>query len=348
MKRASGRLAHYLNGPKRNTDMDISSEERRQMDGTFKIYMEEDLLQAIFLQYIGVRWSVFWKKTFSAFRKCPGVWKSSRASISVLNRKSREYYLGAMPERPNVAAKKQNIYGKGYFLSQLLDSETQEAFGEEGDEEADFDELHVAQAAPTKRATQTARMSTGGQAPRKQLASTAARRVAPAIRGFKQRVVEDVEAEVDFSDDDDSDKPRNTMEAKQNLLHLLSADILIKTRLHGSLPASGLRSTHFIPRYRIARSMVSLNSLVCPRNGFNFSINFSKRLYVLLTTNHLNLVSGRVELLDLMCSVKSSVMSYYSAWIFRSIKKLVESTFGDCKMTSGSGRLVTRHASTLG
>lgn len=235
MKRASGRLAHYLNGPKRNTDMDISSEERRQMDGTFKIYMEEDLLQAIFLQYIGVRWSVFWKKTFSAFRKCPGVWKSSRASISVLDRKSREYYLGAMPERPNVAAKKQNIYGKGYFLSQLLDSETQEAFGEEGDEEADFDELHVAQAAPTKRATQTARMSTGGQAPRKQLASTAARRVAPAIRGFKQRVVEDVEAEVDFSDDDDSDKPRNIMEAKQNLLHLLSADILIKTRLHGEL-----------------------------------------------------------------------------------------------------------------
>lgn len=216
---------------------EVLLDERRQLNGTYNIYMREDLLQAIFLQYIGVRWSVFWKQKLSQLRKSPKVWKSSRASIAMLVRKRREYYLGALPERPSFESKKQRIYRKGYFLSQLLDSETQEAFGDEGDEEADFEEMHIqASAAPKKRAMQTARMSTGGQAPRKQMASTPAQRVAPSARGVQAHFANFTEEdEEEDTDDDDSGKPKNPMEAKQNLLHLLSADTLIKTRLHGEL-----------------------------------------------------------------------------------------------------------------
>ncbi|KAL8663704.1 MAG: hypothetical protein Q9202_003650 [Teloschistes flavicans] len=40
---------------------EVLLEKRRQLNGTSKVYMDEDVLQAIFLQYIGLRWSVFWK-----------------------------------------------------------------------------------------------------------------------------------------------------------------------------------------------------------------------------------------------------------------------------------------------
>jgi hypothetical protein len=46
--------------------------------------MQEDLLQAIFLHYIGVKWSEFFKKAFTDFRA--DSWKST-ADISRIDRK---------------------------------------------------------------------------------------------------------------------------------------------------------------------------------------------------------------------------------------------------------------------
>ncbi|KAL6718517.1 hypothetical protein ACLMJK_004609 [Lecanora helva] len=207
---------------------EVLLDERRQLNGTHKIHMREDLLQAIFLQHIGVRWSVFWKKTFLEFRKSPNVWKSSRASISLIDRKRRQYFLGTDDDHPNLVSKKQSIYRRDYFMSQLLDSEDQESFGEEGDDEADFEDFALAQPvpmlAPRTRTKQTARTT----APRKQLASKAARKAAPSTGGVK------VPDEDDYYEDD-RNKARNVMEAKQNLLHLLSTDVLIKTRLQGGI-----------------------------------------------------------------------------------------------------------------
>ena len=183
--------------------------------------MREDLLQAMFLQYIGVRWSVFWKKTLHEFRKSKQVWKSSRASIPLSELKRREYFLGHDADHPNLSSKRQNIYRRDYLLSQLLDSEDQENIGEEGDEEADFEAFAVQK--PGGRTKQTAR------APRKQLASKAARKAAPSTGGVK------VPEEEEIYEEDDRNKPKNAMEAKQNLLHLLSSDILIRTSLQGEM-----------------------------------------------------------------------------------------------------------------
>ncbi|KAL8731962.1 MAG: hypothetical protein Q9166_003094 [cf. Caloplaca sp. 2 TL-2023] len=200
---------------------EVLVEERRQLNGSFNIYMQEDLLQAIFLQYIGVRWSVFWKKAFNAFRKSTGVWKSALTSIPTVDRKRRDFYLGhgaTSTDYSSVESRRLARYHNGYFLSQLLDAETHEANDEEGEEEADFEGMAVQSAAPRKRTKQRAQA-----APRKQLASKAARKAAPSHAG-----PEDMEDNAQY-------KPKNAMEAKQNLLHLLSTDILIKTRLHGTV-----------------------------------------------------------------------------------------------------------------
>lgn len=52
---------------------EVPLEERRQLNGSYHIYMHEDLLQAVFLQYISVRWSVFWKKALSQFGRSKGL-----------------------------------------------------------------------------------------------------------------------------------------------------------------------------------------------------------------------------------------------------------------------------------
>ena len=193
---------------------EVLLEERRQLNGSYNIYMHEDLLQAIFLQYVGVRWSVFWKKAFAYFRQTPSVWKKAQVSINPLERKRRDYYLGAVYGDRNVSSLKQGMYRKGYFLSSLLDSHTQDTSAEEGDEEAELEDedmaLLSAQAPTLKRTRQTARRSTGGQAPRKQMQQSLSKAAIFSKESYNPSTEEDGEY-----DSDELKKPRNAMEAKQ-------------------------------------------------------------------------------------------------------------------------------------
>ena len=209
---------------------EVLLEQRRQLNGTYNIYMQEDLLDAIFLQYIGVQWSVFWKGAFNSFRRSPGVWKSSRKPIPALDRKRRDFFLGPVSYRWSVDVQRRAHYRNGYFVSQLLDSLMQKKINEEGDEEADWEPQALSiQAAPTKRGR--AKATARGAAPRKQLASRA-QKVEPA------EIVDYSDEEFNAEEAEDSAgqyKPKNEMDAKQKLLHLLSAETLMQTRLHGEL-----------------------------------------------------------------------------------------------------------------
>ena len=214
---------------------EVLLEERRQLNGTYNIYMHEDLLQAIFLQYIGVKWSVFWKRAFSQFRKTKGVWKSPRTAIPPLEKKRREYYLGGTSGEPSVDYTKQKIYRNNYFLYQLLSHETQEVLNAEGEEEADFEELHT-QSASIGRPRQTARKQVAGN----RFSTTQPRQsgrgqgMGGAMRHRKVLSSDDMYDEA-FDDEDYGNAPSNPMEAKQGLLHLLSTDITIKCRLYGEI-----------------------------------------------------------------------------------------------------------------
>ncbi|KAL1607651.1 hypothetical protein SLS60_002586 [Paraconiothyrium brasiliense] len=216
----------------------VPLEERRNVNGGYSIQMHEDLLQAIFLHYIGVKWSVFFKNAFKEFRD--EAWESNHGAVPKGDRLRREYYLGSDGTQtyPNLREKRANGHRKTYFAHQLLDYERQSIETEEGEEEAEFGgyvHQQPMQQATTGRTKQTARKSTGGKAPRRQLASMAARKSAPSSGGVNQYISEEEEMDDEETDEDDYNAPKNPMEAKQKLLHIVATEIVLNTRLHGEL-----------------------------------------------------------------------------------------------------------------
>lgn len=101
----------------------VKLEERRNVNGGYSIHMHEDLLQAIFLHYIGVRWSVFFKHAFKDFRL--EAWKSNSITVSTTDRFSREHYLGdnSTNSHPSLQSVRASGHKKSYFAYQLLDYE---------------------------------------------------------------------------------------------------------------------------------------------------------------------------------------------------------------------------------
>lgn len=69
-------------------------EIRRQLNGRYRFYHDEDLLQAILLRYIGVKWSVHFKSVLTSFQSSEGVWKSSSQPVPPADQKRRDYFLG--------------------------------------------------------------------------------------------------------------------------------------------------------------------------------------------------------------------------------------------------------------
>lgn len=216
----------------------IAMEEKRMINGVYSMHMHEDLLQAIFLQYIGVRWSTFFKGSLKdRFFAKRGVWKKSRSQVSQDTIRRLGYYLGHGYVRkwPSVQTTRRRIYRKGYILSQLLADPDDKHEDIDGEEEIVYVRFER-QDRDRKRA-----------APRRRLASNAARKVA-AIGQSQTRgettlhSLDDYDSNDDESEYDDEDAedeiPKSRMQLKQKLLHLFSSDLtLVKTRPDGELTA---------------------------------------------------------------------------------------------------------------
>ena len=212
---------------------EVPVEARRQLNGKFNIYMHEDLLQAIFLQYIGVQWSVKLKEVLMRFQKNHEVWNDGLQKISPLDKQRRQWYLSSSYHGLSVQQVRSLSYRAGYFVSQLLDGVDQDQETEEGDEEADFAEYTQKKRKMAPQAPMAQAMAVQ-QAPMK-------RRAPQAEREGVDYSDEDMAMDMGFGgfDDDFSPpsltpyKPKNPMDAKQRLLHLLSTEILLKTKLEG-------------------------------------------------------------------------------------------------------------------
>ena len=206
----------------------VPVEQRRKLNGSFNIYMHEDLLQAIFLQFIGVKWSVFFKAKLREFRKT--AWKSNFKSVSRVERKRREYYLGVQETDETLQRIRRRKYRQGYFLYHLLNSDEQEIEMKDGEEEAELDldeggefEGISEEAFPVKRKMGGRGLGKGG-----------------AMRHRKIHV-----AKLDDEESDDGSieeySMKQPMEKKQDLLHMLSTEAAVNKRVHGSF--SAFRST---------------------------------------------------------------------------------------------------------
>jgi hypothetical protein len=225
----------------------VQVEMNRKISGIFNITMQEDLLQAIFLHYIGIKWGVFFKHALGELRMVEGTWLSARDAIPKEDKRKLGYYLGPLQDGPCVDEVRNKVHAMRYFLVNLMDYEQQITIAEDGEEEAEYE--HVPAQTPglkrkmAGRTKQTARKSTGGAAPRKQLASKAARRSAPSTAGMYMHAVnlndysdEDPDEEEDAVDVDNGDR-LSPMALKQQLLHLLATEITINKRLYGELTA---------------------------------------------------------------------------------------------------------------
>ncbi|KAF2704633.1 hypothetical protein K504DRAFT_461383 [Pleomassaria siparia CBS 279.74] len=272
----------------------VPVEQRRKLNGTYSIHMHEDLLQAIFLHYIGVKWSVFFKASFLALRT--EVWKSNQAEVATVDRKRRVYYLGpqGIYAPPNLQQKRSKAHQKQYFVSQLLDHESQRIEFQEGEEEATFDNFvgqgdfagpsnkrrrqgedrdrdvsglqqqSVQQESVQRRMTMLQRQQQQQQMRMQQHMLSQQPIMAQQSMMAQQPMMaqnqmtnynkdmrpgldmdlddEDVEpneiytggADAD-SDSWDPNQAKKPMQAKQGLLHLLSTEIVINTRLHGEI-----------------------------------------------------------------------------------------------------------------
>lgn len=237
----------------------VPLEQRRKLNGTFSIHMHEDVLQAIFLHYIGVKWSVFFKNAFLGVRT-RDAWKNNGTEVTKNDILRRRYFMGNhWAQRGDTLEKaSDNTQRSRYFVHQLLDFDTQDVEFDEGEEEAEYgDYVDTTKKRKLPMATQVQRAQQASQqAPRMQMASMAARKSAPSKRA-KQTVRRSNNfttsysmAEEGVEDDDDEDMgfglfdddsnppargPKRPMEAKQDLLHLLSTEVIVNTRLHGEL-----------------------------------------------------------------------------------------------------------------
>ena len=113
----------------------VSLEQRRKLNGAFSIQFDADLLQAIFLHYIGNKFSVFFKSAFVGIHT-HRAWKSGHAEVPKKDRLRRSYFLGdqGIKSHPKLEDKRIKTHRIRYFAHQLLDYEHQEIEIGEGEE----------------------------------------------------------------------------------------------------------------------------------------------------------------------------------------------------------------------
>ncbi|GLB14791.1 hypothetical protein AtubIFM61612_004590 [Aspergillus tubingensis] len=97
---------------------------RQQANGKYRIWMDEDLLQLIFLQYIGTRHCNILKRLLSRFVQQDSVWNwKPERQMTARDRLRRRYYIGNDEVYSTAEQLRFTEYLETYFLSQLPKSE---------------------------------------------------------------------------------------------------------------------------------------------------------------------------------------------------------------------------------
>ncbi|CAG9982956.1 unnamed protein product [Clonostachys byssicola] len=111
--RMAARNSFALDGP-------TIIEQRRQLNGRCRFYPDEDLLQMIFLQYIGAKWAIELKRALTEFIFADGVLKSPSGKLSKQALRRRQFFLGnaALPGG-SVEDQNDDIWRDDIFLDQL-------------------------------------------------------------------------------------------------------------------------------------------------------------------------------------------------------------------------------------
>ncbi|MCJ1246930.1 hypothetical protein MMC30_004141 [Trapelia coarctata] len=96
----------------------IPVEMRRQLNGKYRVFMHDEMTQAIFLEFIGMQWSLFLKRAFLQFFNALAWTKPSEMTKS--DHDHRAYFLEAEGDT-GIASELRSKYESQYFMSQLQD-----------------------------------------------------------------------------------------------------------------------------------------------------------------------------------------------------------------------------------
>lgn len=121
-------------------------EPRPQLNGKYRIMMDEDILDAIFLHYIGTMWAVKMKNilrdTVRNGEQIGEIWKTNVLPSRLRDR--RKYFLGedriAQETSDNVEAARLDMYRQDFFMSQLPSAVTEGAGGYDDEEQGGDDD----------------------------------------------------------------------------------------------------------------------------------------------------------------------------------------------------------------
>ena len=97
----------------------IFLEQRRQLNGKYRVFMDEDVLDALLIHAIGMRWATELKSRFTVFFNSYA-WQRNNHSIPLADRERREWYLGSQENTSrNVPEARRDAYASDYFMTQL-------------------------------------------------------------------------------------------------------------------------------------------------------------------------------------------------------------------------------------
>jgi hypothetical protein len=124
----------------------IPVEMRRHLNGKYRVYMDEDILDTLFLHFIGVKWAVEFKECFHKLFTSHA-WKPSSRPIAKQDLERRRYFLEenlsdrASYYRPGASVDKSRRHGFGeYFMVQLPSSEGEVSQYDESGSETGYDD----------------------------------------------------------------------------------------------------------------------------------------------------------------------------------------------------------------
>lgn len=112
----------------------VTIEMRRYLNGKYRNFMEEELLQAIFLHYLGTKWSIEFKGAFRQIIINPRVWKPSSTPIPKVDLSRRAFFLGEItdysgwgadalaPVPEAIVTLRKTVQQEQFFMGQLPDS----------------------------------------------------------------------------------------------------------------------------------------------------------------------------------------------------------------------------------
>lgn len=119
---------------------DLTIDQRRSLNGRYRFYPDEDLLQSIFMCLIGMRWAVKLRECFSRFLNA-SVWKPTPKPIRELDQKRIDWFLslGAGRNNRGIAHIKEEHFNNEIFLDQLACEmdEQRVAYGSQDDAQDD-------------------------------------------------------------------------------------------------------------------------------------------------------------------------------------------------------------------